>query len=244
MRRYNRYWTVACVGITAVAAAGCESIPSSIVVDTDDIYADISVVGGDKSTDIGVLLKEDGEDGDVLKLVPGDHLKATKNGETTTEFTKAGDGSYHATLKGSESGAKVTVAFERDEADDANKSTAVLPEAFSLKLDMDDSEITRDNNVHIAWDGTADKDDEITWSVQGECIDAATGTTKDDGEDAIGTRQILVADGWKGSSCEVTITLERFADGVIDPKFGRGGTVVAIQRRTVVFTSTPGIEEE
>ena len=243
MRRYNRYWTVACVGITAGAAVGCENIPSSIVLDTDDIYADIQVVGGDESTDVGVLLREDGETGPVLDLVPGDTLKATKTGKTTVEFVKHEDGRYHGTLKGSESGAEVTVAFEREEARNANHSTAELPEAFSLKLDMESDEVARGNNVHIAWDAPSEEGEDITWSVQGSCIDAATGTTKDDGEVAIGTRQIQVSDGWKGSTCEVTIMLERAADGVLDKEFGRGGKVVAYQRRSVVFTSTPGIEE-
>jgi len=243
MRRHTRYWTVACVGITAGAAVGCEDIPSSIVVDTDDIYADIQVVGGDKSTDVGVLLREDGETGLVLRLVPGDALKATKSGTTTAEFIRHEDGRYHGTLKGSESGAKVTVAFERKEADSANKSTAKLPEAFSLKLDMESNKIARGNNVHIAWDAPSEEGDDITWSVEGSCVDAATGATKDDGEVAIGTRQIQVSDGWKGSTCEVTITLERVADGVLDSRFGRGGSVEAYQRRSVVFTSTPGIEE-
>ncbi|MBN1608985.1 MAG: hypothetical protein JW940_20325 [Polyangiaceae bacterium] len=244
MRRYDRYWIVACVGITAGAAAGCESIPSSIVVDTDQIYADIQVVGGDDNTEVDVLLREGGEDGNVLPLVPGDRLRATKNGKTTNRFTKTVDGSYLGTLKGSEGGAKVTVALDRSEADSADNSTAVLPEAFTLSLDMESDEIVRGNNVHIAWDGTSDQADEIAWSVEGECIDAATGTTKDDGEVAIGTQQIQVSDGWRGSTCEVTITLERVGDGVIDSKFGKGGKVTAYQRRTVVFTSTPGIEEE
>ncbi len=243
MRRYNRHWTVACVGITVGAAAGCENIPSSIVVDTDKLYADIQVVGGDEDTDVGVLLRQDGEDGPIQDLVPGDSLKATKSGKTTTRFTKAPDGWYHGTLKGSESGAKVTVAFEREEADSADNSRAVLPEAFTLTLDMDSEEIARGNNVHIAWDAPSEERADITWAVQGSCIEAATDTTRDDGEVAIGTQQIQVSDGSKGSTCDVTITLERIADGIIDPKFGKGGKVVAYQRRTVVFTSTPGIEE-
>jgi hypothetical protein len=244
MRRYDRYWTVACVGITAGTAAGCEYIPSSIVIDTDKLYADIQVVGEEKTTEVRVLLQQDGEDGPVVPLVAGDSLRATKSGKSTNDFTKALDGSYRATLKGSESGAKVIVALERSEAESADKSSAVLPEAFELALAMDSDEVARGNNVHIAWDGTSDKDDEIAWSVKGDCIDAANNTTKDDGEVAIGTQQIQVADGWKGSTCEVTITLERAADGVIDPAFGRGGKVSVYQRRTVVFTSTPGIEEE
>jgi hypothetical protein len=244
MRWYNRFWTLACVGIATSAVAGCEGdIPGSNVVDTDQIYADIQVVGGDESTDVGVLMKQGGADGTLLTLVPGDELRASLGGKQVSRFTKDGSGRYHATLKGSATGAKVTVGLDRSEADSANNSTAVLPEAFSLQLDMDGAELARGNDVPLVWDAASSPGD-ITWSVKGTCVESTTGTLKDDGSGSIGTGQIKLAPGNKGTTCDVSISLERSAPGTLDPKFGKGGQIVAYQRRTVTLSSTPGIEEQ
>lgn len=244
MRRSNRYWTLAWVGIAASSVAGCEEdIPGSNVVDTDEIYAEIEIVGREDRTEVGVLLRQDGPEGLALSLVPGDALVASKGGKKTKTFTKDAEGRYHGALNGSETGAEVVVGFERDEADSALASKGVLPEAFSLNLDMESTELARGNNVPVAWDpGPAAT--EITWRVNGSCIQSASGTTRDDGQNAIGTQQIKVGSDSRGATCDVEISLERVAEGVIDSKFGKGGKVSVAQRRTVVYTSTPGVGEE
>jgi hypothetical protein len=47
----------------------------------------------------------------------------------------------------------------------------------------------------------------------------------------------------EGEDCDVTITLERTNDGDVDSAFD-GGKFQAIQRRRILFTSTPAPGED
>jgi hypothetical protein len=82
--------------------------------------------------------------------------------------------------------------------------------------------------------------DPLEWSLRGACIDENSGVQ------AVDTGRVeatLVAardrDGGVTGPCDVTVHLSRTRTGKLDPAFGEGGSITAIQERDRLIRFTP-----
>jgi hypothetical protein len=108
-------------------------------------------------------------------------------------------------------------------------------------LDAGD-DIQRGNPVPVEWDPPGDGG-EVNWEVNGDCVWIESGEAADDGTFEIAAEDVRVQNNDLGEECEVTVTLERVVRGEVDSAFGEGGRFYLIQRRTVIFNSTPADDE-
>jgi hypothetical protein len=100
--------------------------------------------------------------------------------------------------------------------------------------------VSREDELVIGWD-PFETADIMSWSADGTCIEPESGGFGDDpgllafGE---GFFQKQVGEDIP-DSCDVTVTITRTRDGVLDPGYGKGGTIRAAQTRSVTFVSVP-----
>ncbi len=129
---------------------------------------------------------------------------------------------------------KLTFAFDRDDADEnALDSTVTMPPAFEVATDVED--FVRGEALPIEVTGSSSS---LRWEVEGDCIWGTSGTLSGDKipADAFDSPKSDEED-----NCEVLVTFTRTATGDLDPNFGKGGEIQAIQeRKFTVFALAPG----
>jgi hypothetical protein len=81
----------------------------------------------------------------------------------------------------------------------------------------------------------------MTWRATGDCIGDAQGTIAGDpGTMIIAAGTLMKRQGQNiADSCMVSITVSRSRTGTLDTHYGKGGTAVGSQDRTVMTMSTP-----
>lgn len=230
-----------------VLSLGCAEDVGSENIRTQGMYAKYTAIAsGNGETSITAELRVGGNNGTFVQLGGEDELSASsEDDDVVLAHDSVGDRHYYeGDLEGDAEGLEIQVAFTRGEDfDDAVDSFAELPAPFEAELEDPDADaISRDEDVAVVWDN--ETSGTMKWTVEGDCIETESGTTSDDGTLVIEAEDIEVWDLDAGESCEVTITLDRVEEGDVDPTFEEGGKFVAIQRRTVTFTSTPGEDEE
>lgn len=230
----------------AVACLACAEDVDSSAIRTEGMYAIyVAVAEGDGETSITTQLRVGGDDGTYVELTGADELTAlTDDQEKILKHRNSGSQHYYdGTIDGDEEGLEIQITFTRgDEDDDALDSFAQLPAPFEADLeDPDKNKIARGKDVFVVWDNAAKGS--MKWSLEGDCIKIANGSTSDDGSLTIDSEEIEVWQSDVGETCKVTLTLDRVNDGTTDSAFEEGGEFRAIQRRTVVFTSTPADDE-
>lgn len=239
MRWFNFLRTVSVVGFGATLVSGCgEEDVDSDAIKTKGMHAIITAVAsGNGETVVTAQLRVGGDNGTIVELSSGDTLVGTVDGETKTLGAIEDREKYRATFDTDAADTEIQVSFEREEDEDAPDSSVTLPDPFSI-LDLEEEEVQRGDDVLITWEPEGSGD--INWSLDGDCVWTADGTTSDDGSHTLTAEDVEVLGTDEGENCEVTVTLERAASGSVDPAFEEGGTIRAYQRRSVSFTSTPG----
>lgn len=131
-------------------------------------------------------------------------------------------------------GKALTFAFDRDDEDEnALDSNVKMPAAFEVATEVDD--LVRGEALPIDVTGSSSG---LRWEVGGECIWDASGTLSG-GE--IPAEAFDSPDSEEADNCEVTVTFTRETTGDVDPNFGKGGEITAIQeRKFTVFTLAAG----
>jgi hypothetical protein len=226
-----------------VGIAGCtlEEVDSD-AIRTQGMYADVlAIAPGDGTTLVRVDLTVGGASGTKVHLVGEDALVA-EAGDALEGLSRRARGRYEALLAGDAPGT-ISVRLERGPDDDTAGGSAELPEPFAMQLATDDSVgINRSTPVVAQWDPGVDGGS-IDWAVEGRCVWADSGTTPDDGELTLGPEHVRVRPTRTGDDCEVQLTLERGAQGDVDPQLEPGSRFRALQRRGVTFVSTPALNE-
>jgi hypothetical protein len=236
MRWYYMTW----IAVAAATTLACsEEDVNSSAIRTSGINATFELVGNGTSTEVTVVLKVggDGSRATVIDLDGDDEMVVTSGDETRTMSGKNGD--YSVTMSGSDDDQAFTMAFNRGPEDDgAPSTTATLPAGFTLAGIDSGEEISRAGAAEVTWDPSGTGDD-MTWSLDGDCLWEQSGTMGDTGSMDITASNYDVQLNEEDTTCEATLTIDRLRDGSLDPHFGEGGDVVAIQRRSITFQSAP-----
>lgn len=226
--------------LAILALSGCPSVSSSDVL-TSGIYADLSAEAiGDGATSITATLYLGSPiDFHYIQLTGTDRLVATADGSTQLmrQADELGIISYAANFSTDSGGTRFNIALERKIDSGAPISIITLPDSFTVNPTSD--LISRSRDLTISWDSVL-SDDAMQWSVTGPCINEAQGIVAGHHNFLqLPAGRITASTMSNSSACIATVMLSRSRPGEIDPHFGKGGTAVAIQRRTIGFTSVP-----
>lgn len=220
-----------------LALPACESIDSGDI-DTGGIYADILVVhDGDGTVKVTTDLKSGGRLSNTwLALTDGDRLDASLNGGDTQKLRGKELLSrywYETTFDSAPDDALVTVAFSRDEKDDAPESQVRMPLNFEVTSPSASAAFGPGEDISIAWSNPSEDDFDV--SVRGDCVKTWGESVGDTGR----FRLPAAALERKGidPGCAVTIELERTRGGKVDGAFD-GGQILAKQRRKITVQVT------
>lgn len=221
----------------------CESIESADL-DTSGIWADIDIVhNGDGTLDVQAELKTGQRSNTWLQLTDGDQLHARidegdeqrmRGEELLSRFW------YETTFDSAPDDALVTVAFTRDEKDDAPSSQVRLPLNFELTAPATNERFVPGDTIAITWSN--ESSDRFKLKAEGDCVETFEKTVSDNG------RFEVAADAFtrRGAepSCRISLKASRIRGGQVDSGFD-GGEMRAQQVRTVNFELVlPTLEEE
>src|SRR5512140_2449181 len=227
--------------VLALLASGCAKTESSDLL-TSGIYADLSAhsTGMGTTTVYATLYVGNPSNLNYVELTGNDQLIASYGGQhkTMNQAELLNIVSHAAEFSTDAEGAAFEIALERSVDAGAPKSTVTLPAAFTLNPAP--ATASRAAPLMLTWSSSASTD-AMAWKVTGACIGDTEGTiTGDPGSWMIQAGTFVKRQGQNiADSCMVTITMTRSRTGVVDSHYGKGGTAVGIQERTVSLTSTP-----
>lgn len=222
----------------------CSDSTKSSNVRTSGVNAQMTVISGESGpTQVSVRVRVGGTFSNTfLTLADGDALTAD-NGTDTVSLAPV-TGLIHApsndgVLPTDSGGRLITVKFVRPHDTSALASTVVMPLGFAFASPrVGEAFDSAHPKVVVLWSPPVS--DPIEWSFRGGCIDDKSGT------EAVDTGRLeatLVAardrDGGLSGPCDVTIHLARSRTGKLDPAYGEGGVISAVQERDRVIRFTP-----
>ena len=145
---------------------------------------------------------------------------------------------YAASFDGATGGERLALSLERVTDIDAIDSYVEIPQAF--ELDGPGTAFSRSEGLTVSWSG----DDDATEShvrLDGACVEAvAVDLDGNPGLAVIQPFEFVPAAGvGPEERCLVTVEVLIENEGVVDPAFGRGGTVRAYQTRAFEIESVP-----
>lgn len=230
----------AVVGLVATGAllTGCtEETVGSDVIRTGGMWAEFTVTATRANeANAKAALRVGGRDADTLALlVAPDALLVAAAGEEKN-MTPSGceNNRYCAKFSQNIGGEEVVFNFYRGEGNEnAPESTVRMPEPFTLSAKQS---FERGKPITFTWDG--EDDHPLSWEIRGNCIWNEDGVADDDGSYSISPDRVRTRSNREDDECNVTLTVKRTATGSVDSRFA-GGTVQAVQERTVTFISYP-----
>lgn len=225
------------VAVGALSVACTDTTVGSDTVRTKAIWASFEVKATGPSSRLVAKLYVGGPSSDavVYPLVPPDELRVSVNGgaEELLSATCAEANSFCSGGLGDISGDEIRVNFDRDsDTDSAPNSVVTMPKAFQVAIE-DDEVVRGEEAVVLKLSGEARN---LKYRVSGDCIYTRSDNLNSNG--TIPASAIRSPSFDADEECEVTVTLTRTVEGTIDANFGKGGKIVAIQERSVKFTST------
>lgn len=233
-----------CLSLTM---AGCSRTESENVT-SRGIHADIEVsTGGNGFTDVEAQLTVgSGIGGTLLELSGGDRLLAHANG-VTQQMSKDEDLfelKYKTTFNFSDPGTQFRIEFDRSEAVSAPNSVVSLPLAPNITMPIAGETVLNGSHLTVAWEPAFTPDSmRLRFITTCQAISGAQHIRevnrhpRDSGSFRVNTVELVTADPdllADFTSCVLDITLYRERGGSIDPNYGEGGRIIAIQRRTVI----------
>lgn len=225
----------------ALLASGCAKTESSDLL-TSGIYADLSArsTGAGTTTVYATLYVDNPSNLNFVELTGNDQLVASYGSQhkTMSQVELLNIVSHSAEFSTDAEGTAFEIALERSVDAGAPKSTVTLPAAFTLTPAP--ATLSRAAALPLSWSPAASTD-AMAWKASGACIGDTQGTiTGDSGSWMIQAGTFTKRQGQNiADSCMVTITVTRSRTGVVDSHYGKGGTAVGAQDRTISMMSTP-----
>lgn len=239
---------IACLG---AGISGCGSTQSENIK-TKGLNAEITVEGNSSggakvttSLHVGSGLGTTG-----VVLSDGDVLKATANGTTqvlTRHSSLLDAGSYTTTFDNMASGT-VVVSLERKDDTSCPNSRVQLPEPFSITAPSGGQIFNLADTLQVNWTPAASsagniKIDFVTTctSKQGGSVTRTNSFSRPDS----GTAPVIVADLIPTQELDTTrqcssdMSITRSIEGTLDPSYGEGGSIKAVQSRSVSVVLKP-----
>ena len=225
----------------ALLVSGCVKTDSQDVT-THGIFADIGAqANGTGTTTVHATLYFGNPiDLNFVDLSGTDALIASNGAQdkVMTETTILNVVSHTATFSTDADGAQFVVDFQHSIDGGAPESIATLPAKFAIEPTS--ANVSRGSPLTLQW-GPAGTTDPMTWDASGDCIELATGAIS--GDTGVVTLPVATFKKRMGTmiadQCNVTVSITRTRDGVLDSHYGKGGNVSGKQTRSVTFNSTP-----
>lgn len=221
-----------------LALTACTSVKSSSVV-TEAMTPEFSAIADGDQLVVQAQFRVDGSDSATfIELAEGDRLKVIY-GDSEQELNTELFGTmyrYQTTFDLSEGREDIRFVFERADGTIAENNIVSIPLLFDMESPVDTTILTREDSLDIRW-RAEDSEDKLHILIDGMCLDAHKDVVDiSQGEYPIPVYALhwnILAD--EGESCELTITLERRAEGSLDPVFEEG-SIYSAQRQSRVVT--------
>jgi len=233
---------IGCIGFALLGAVGCKETVSSDHIRTAGISMATVVTAGSASSHVEVTLTVGGNESNTyVVLKEGDALIALADDEEKT-MERVADGIYEATFDTNAEDTEFTVRLERDEDDDAVGNTGTLPAPFTITSDFGSEAHSRAEDLEITWEDSG-TDDEMTLEVDDDSGESCIFSDSfeppgDDGAYAIQGGE-LEGTGGGDETCEITLDLSRWREGLRDPALDPETTFKLRQVRSTTATSSP-----
>jgi hypothetical protein len=233
--------------VLAAAVAGCcgmcAETTQSENIRTEGMRAAARVESrGDGRTSVDITLRAGGPLSNLYPVVSGgDRIEASNGVETVPlVFSKnvIATPSYHGELKGDSGGRLVEVRFHRVGNTSALGTHVTMPPPFAITSPPGAKISAARPVLEVTWSPTGPM--EVAWQVEGECIEAHDGHVDPD----VGRLEVVLKaaardGGALPRACDVKVQLSRQAHGKLDPAYGEGGSIVAIQERELKVEFIP-----
>jgi len=231
------------IATAAVPAAACQTTESDSVL-TSGMYAQISATatGTGETTVSATLYLGDPSKLNFIDLEGDDQLIAHHESQSKvmSESILLNIVSHTATFPADNEGDTFEVEFQRDVDAGAPSTLVSLPAPFTLGTVPPN--VSRAAAFGVNWTGPSlTPGDRMRWSAEGQCIELAGGAiTGDPGSVTVPANTFKKKAGDNvPDSCQVKVTVTRERDGDLDRAYGKGGTALGFQARSVTYTSTP-----
>lgn len=224
----------------ALLVSACVKSDSQDIL-THGIYADIGAqaTGTGTTTVHATLYFGSPVNLNFVDLTGTDELIASNGAQdkVMTETSILNIVSHTATFSTDANGAQFVVDFQRTVDSGAPESVATLPAKFAIEPTS--ANVSRGSALTLQW-GPAGGADPMSWEASGDCIDIATGAIS--GDTGVATLPVGTFHKRMGATvadqCNVTVSITRTKDGLLDSHYGKGGNVSGKQTRSVTFNST------
>lgn len=230
------------VFLAFIAACSSDPPPPPAMTRIATMQALITVTGDGSQTVADMTILTGDTLMDHYSLATGDSLLAAK-GSDSAMLAATGMGMslhYTATFPGMDvEGTSYSISYTRTSDTSAPHSQAIMPAPLALSMPTDGASFSRSMNDIVVSYAPSGSVDPITWSIEGPCV-RATGmqpVTGDSGNFTIGRGGLR--DAGPGGTCTATLTVYRTRPGTLDPAFGKGGKVTAIQLGKVSISTKP-----
>jgi len=251
--RVNKLYQV-CIPALCLLSITCSQTDSENVT-TEGIRATIrAIASGDGNTTIQTELTvgSGGIFSTYVGITGGDSLTATAGGTSTVMVEKkdwfSGEIYYLATFPTETTGTLFTVSFERTKYTSAPNSTVSLPYPPSITAPSPGHIFSQAENITVVWDN-------LNSSAAIDLHFSLTCTLVNRDNRSFGTTMANLANTGtatysiislmpdltlsSGDTCNMQITASRWQGGSLDPNYGEGGSIAAIQHRQISVTVNP-----
>ncbi len=241
-------------GIFAIVLSGCAEVDSADLR-TSGFYADIQIVVDDSNTQVQARLRTGRAlDADKIVLSPGDNLVASMSGESVA-LNRSDTSVYIGVFNSAAGGEEVSVSLSRINDTDAPDSLVVVPDWLEITAPHYAKTYNAGETITVAW-SPANPSSTVSVGFFLNCqvrdsnglpsgvsfgrgflvVDDGTRTfAVNDILDVLGIRHRLIS----GESCPLTVTVKRTTQGVLDRAYGKGGSISASRKKTVVVNLVP-----
>lgn len=234
------------LAVTTLAFAGCSTqTTDSSVIETETIWANITVASDGERSRVSTELNVSGPTGNNLNLTSGDKLYVRAGGiskqlEKDFDFL---DIDYQSYINVTASNELFTISLERPNDSDAQNSTVELPMAFDIHSPIANQVYQGNEAIDIHWDEMTG-DQQIYLELVSECKTLSGGNVlqvedysiEDDGQYVIVPNQLEMfknANINKTKRCTFKVFLQRKNFGTPDPLFKNNSKISATQYRQV-----------
>lgn len=211
-----------------------ETAVGTDTVRTKGLWASIEVKSTGPSTKLTAELRVGGSRGTpAYPLTGADELLVSVDGsaEVSLDETCPDENTFCTGNLGNISGKEVRLNFDRgSEQENAPNSTVTMPEAFEVSA-KDQDVVRGEEDVLLTITGNSRS---LEYKVSGSCIWTEEGTVTDG---KIPASAITSPNSDQDEDCDVNVVVRRTSVGDLDPNFGKGGHIVAVQERKFTFFS-------
>lgn len=221
--------------LAAAPLGACnETAVGTDTVRTKGLWAAFEVKSTGASTKLTAKLRVGGSGGTAAYPLTGaDELLVSIDGaaEVNLEETCKEDNTFCTNDLGNISGKTVNVNFDRgSDLENAPNSKVKVPKAFEVSAK--DSNVVRGvDDIELDIDGDSSS---LRYRISGDCVWTEEGTITDD---KIPASAVTSPRSEVDEDCDVEVVVTRSAEGSLDPNYGKGGHIVAVQERTFTFFS-------